>query len=122
MFCNKCGKPMEAGARFCPMCGTAHEGTATRQPFAGAFRGSGQLVRSRARRMIGGVCAGFADHYGWDLTVVRLITVAITLFTGLPVLVYIAAWIIIPDGQYALPFGAPAVPPPPSGPSGTTAL
>jgi phage shock protein C len=70
-------------------------------------------VRSRGRRVIAGICGGFADHYGWDLNLVRVLTVVITLFTGVTLLAYLAAWIIIPEGQYALPFGGPPPPPPP---------
>lgn len=64
--------------------------------------------------MIAGVCAGFAEHYGWDLNLVRVLTVVVTLFTGVTLFAYLAAWIIIPEGQYALPrpFGSSAPPPP----------
>ncbi|NYF80141.1 PspC domain-containing protein [Granulicella arctica] len=75
----------------------------------GAFRTPGQLVRSRTSRVIAGVCGGFAEHYGWDLNLVRIITAVITFFTVMPLFAYLAAWIIIPDGQYVLP----APPPPP---------
>jgi phage shock protein C len=65
--------------------------------------------------MIGGVCSAFALQYGWDVTVVRLVTVVIALFTsGIGALAYLAAWVIIPEAQYALPPQArPGVPPPP---------
>ena len=64
--------------------------------------------------MIAGVCSGLAEHYGWDLNIVRLGAVVVTLLTGVAVFAYIAAWVIIPDGQYALPYGVPhAAPPPP---------
>jgi phage shock protein PspC (stress-responsive transcriptional regulator) len=53
--------------------------------------------------MIGGVCAAFALHYGWDLTVTRVITALLIIFTGVGALAYIAAWVIIPEEPYALP-------------------
>ncbi len=114
MFCSNCGKSLEPAARFCPSCGAVRNSASTVPPPAGgmAFRTSGQLVRSRASRMIAGVCAGFAEHYGWDLNLVRILTVVVTLFTGVALFAYIAAWIIIPEGQYALP--RPFDPPPPS--------
>jgi len=73
--------------------------------------------------MIAGVCSGFALQYGWDITVVRLVTVVIALFTsGIGLLAYLAAWIIIPEAQYALPPQArPGATPPPPGFSGTGA-
>ena len=50
-----------------------------------------------------GVCAAFALHYGWDLTVTRVITALLIIFTGVGALAYIAAWVIIPEEPYALP-------------------
>jgi phage shock protein C len=54
--------------------------------------------------MIAGVCAGFALHYGWDITVVRIVTAVIAFFSaGTGILAYLAAWVIIPEAPYALP-------------------
>ena len=114
MFCRQCGKQMDPAARFCPLCGAVRKDTAASTSFGAASRPGTQLLRSRSRRMIAGVCGGFADHYGWDLNLVRIVTVVITLVTGVTLFAYIAAWIIIPDGQYALPFGAPPPPVPPA--------
>jgi phage shock protein PspC (stress-responsive transcriptional regulator) len=49
--------------------------------------------------MLGGVCAAVADRFGWDRSLVRILTVATLLLPGTPVIAYIAAWIIIPDEQ-----------------------
>lgn len=58
-----------------------------------------QLVRPLKNRMIGGVCAGIAQYFNLDPTLVRLIWVLLTLlsfgFGG--VVAYIIAWIIMPD-------------------------
>nr|WP_263375733.1 PspC domain-containing protein [Granulicella aggregans] len=63
-----------------------------------------QLVRPRYPRMIAGVCSAFALQYGWDLSLVRIITVVFALVTsGFGGLCYLAAWVIIPEGAYALP-------------------
>ena len=104
MFCSHCGKELVAQANFCSSCGAAlsNPGIYTRA----------RIVRPRSPRMIAGVCSGFAIHYGWDLTVVRILFSVITFFTsGLGILVYIAAWILIPDALYTLP-PAPAPQPP----------
>jgi phage shock protein PspC (stress-responsive transcriptional regulator) len=73
--------------------------------------------------MIAGVCSGFALQYGWDVSAVRIVTVLIALFTsGIGFLAYLAAWIIIPEAQYALPPQArPGVAPPPPGYGGPVA-
>ena len=61
------------------------------------------MVRPRANRVIGGVCAAFALHYGWDVTVTRIVTAVIIVFTGVGALAYIAAWVIIPEETYPYP-------------------
>lgn len=55
-----------------------------------------KLYRSNDR-VIGGVCAGFAEYLDFDPVAVRLGYAALTLFTafaGIPF--YIVAWIIMP--------------------------
>jgi phage shock protein C len=98
MYCSHCGKQMDDTARFCPACGAALPMGFARGPFPG------QLTRPHYHRMIAGVCAGLALHYGWDLSLVRLIAVlALFLSGGTAMLAYFAAWIIIPDAPYVLP-------------------
>ncbi len=56
------------------------------------------LVRSRKGRMIGGVCAGLAEYFRMDVTMVRVLVAAITVITGgAGALAYLAAWAIIPE-------------------------
>ncbi len=61
------------------------------------------LVRSRKGRMVAGICAGIADYYGLDVTLVRLIVAVVSVITGgTGVLAYLAAWMIIPgEGENA---------------------
>jgi phage shock protein C len=100
MFCSHCGKPIESSSRFCPACGA----TINAAPFtANAYQPTPRLTRPRHPRMIAGVCAGFALHYGWDLNLVRVITALFIILTGVGALAYIAAWVIIPEAPYALP-------------------
>lgn len=75
---------------------------------------TGQLLRPRYDRKIAGVCAAFARAYGWDLTLVRLVVVALVLFGGGGVLAYVICWIVIPEDPVALP------PYPPAGYTGPT--
>jgi phage shock protein PspC (stress-responsive transcriptional regulator) len=60
-------------------------------------------MRPRQPRLIAGVCAAFALHYGWDLSLVRVVTALIIALTGVGIFAYLAAWIIIPEAPYALP-------------------
>ena len=57
------------------------------------------LRRSRSNRMIAGVVAGLADHFGLDPTLARVIYVLVSIFSaGVPgILVYIILWILIPS-------------------------
>jgi len=58
-----------------------------------------RLYRSVRERMLGGVCGGIADYLGTDPTLIRLVWVALSLFTrGFPgVILYIVGWIVIPE-------------------------
>jgi phage shock protein C len=72
----------------------ARSATFTAQPEAG------QLRRSADNRMLAGVAAGIARYLGADVTLVRVIIAALTLFTGVGAALYIAAWLLIPsDGD-----------------------
>ena len=98
MYCSHCGKQMDSAARFCPVCG------AVSQPVAyGRAPYPGQLTRQRHPRLIAGVCSGLALHYGWDLSLVRVICALMIVLTGVGLIAYIVAWVVIPDAPYALP-------------------
>lgn len=62
--------------------------------------GRGGLTRSRDNAMIGGVCAGIAEHFGWSITGTRVAYVLLSIlsvaFPG--ILVYIILWLILPRG------------------------
>lgn len=58
-----------------------------------------KLVRDMDRRMICGVCAGIADYLNVDVTVIRLIMVALA-FTSIGIVLYIAAAFLMPEGDY----------------------
>ena len=56
-----------------------------------------RLYRSRDDKFLGGVCGGLGEYFEIDPTLVRLITVVLTLASaGAAILGYILAWIIIP--------------------------
>ena len=56
------------------------------------------MVRPRRGRVIAGVCAGIAEHYGWGRRTVRLLFVLFGLF-GAGELAYIVLWILMPKGH-----------------------
>ncbi len=60
---------------------------------------AGTLKRSRSNRMVAGVCAGLAAWLGWDVTLLRVLYVVVSLvsaaFPG--ILVYIILWIVMPE-------------------------
>lgn len=62
-----------------------------------------RLYRPVQGRMLGGVCAGIGTHFEIDPTIIRVVWAALTcLSLGTGLIVYIIAWIIIPeepDGQ-----------------------
>ena len=69
-------------------------------------------MRPIAGRQIAGVCIGVAQANGWDVTLVRVLTVVGCLFTsGLVGVAYLAGWIGIPEEPIAMPGGfQPGVP------------
>ncbi len=60
-----------------------------------------RLTRSRTNGTIAGVCAGLANYYGVDVVLVRLLFVILSIASAVigGVIVYVAAWIIMPEGD-----------------------
>lgn len=58
----------------------------------------GGIKRSRNNALIGGVCAGIAEHFGWSVTATRVVYVlASALSAAFPgVIVYLILWIVLP--------------------------
>jgi phage shock protein C len=55
-----------------------------------------RLTRSN-NGMIAGICAGIADYFDWDPTMVRIGYILLSLFTVFAdFLMYIVCWIVIP--------------------------
>lgn len=55
-----------------------------------------RLYKSRADRMIDGVCGGIAEYFGVDSTLVRLAFVFLIFMGGMGVLLYFIAMIVLP--------------------------
>jgi phage shock protein PspC (stress-responsive transcriptional regulator) len=58
-----------------------------------------RLVRPREDRVLGGVAAAIAHHTGASVAFVRLAFLVGALFGGLGVVVYLAAWALIPNSD-----------------------
>ena len=57
-----------------------------------------KLTRSRSDKKLAGVCAGLANYFGLDVTIVRIIYVCATLFTAFAGgILYIILMILMPE-------------------------
>jgi phage shock protein C len=94
MFCTQCGAQIADSARFCTACGKPVG--APDPVFAAPPR---RLRRIVSQKKIAGVCAGFAEYFDTDLTLMRVIWVALLLLPpNLGLIAYIVAWIVMPKG------------------------
>ena len=57
-----------------------------------------ELRRDRDQAIAGGVCAGIAVRFGYDVTLVRVVTVLLALAVGFGVAAYLALWLLLPAG------------------------
>ena len=98
MYCNYCGKVIQDDANICAYCGTR----------VGAVLARKRLLRPRTGRKVAGVCAGFAEYFDLDVTLVRVVWL-ISVFLGacLGLIAYVIAWIVMPEEPLALPAPAP---------------
>lgn len=57
-----------------------------------------RLTRSTSDRWLAGVCAGIANYFGWDIAIVRLIYLGLTVCTAFSgIIIYIILAICMPE-------------------------
>jgi phage shock protein C len=61
------------------------------------------LHRSRRNRMVAGVCGGIAEALAWDVTMVRLLYVLVSILSAAfpGILVYLVLWVVVPESPAA---------------------
>src|SRR4051794_29502721 len=71
---------------------------------------SKRLTRSSSDRVIAGVAGGFGRYFGIDPVVIRLVLIVLSFFGGAGLIVYGAAWLLVPpDGHEGEGFDAGGV-------------
>ena len=58
-----------------------------------------ELRRDRDHAMAGGVCAGIAARFGYDVTLVPVVTVLLAFAGGVGGVAYLALWLLLPAGD-----------------------
>jgi phage shock protein C len=97
MLCAKCQRDIADYSNFCYYCGA-------RQQTARVYERPRRVHRSLIDSKIAGVCGGLAEYFDMDPTLVRLLWVIVTVFTGFVpgIFVYLLAWIIMPVAPIAV--------------------
>jgi phage shock protein C len=64
-----------------------------------------RLVRSSNDQKLGGVCAGIADYLDTDPTVIRVVYLVVSFFTGFfpGVILYFILWVVMPEAETPQP-------------------
>jgi phage shock protein PspC (stress-responsive transcriptional regulator) len=63
------------------------------------------LARSADHRVIAGVCGGIGEYFHLDPVIVRIAFVLLTVFGGFGVLLYLGAWLLLPEASGAVQVG-----------------
>lgn len=59
----------------------------------------GKIRRTWKNRMIAGVCAGIANYLGWDVSIVRILFIGMSMVAGVGLMLYIFFWFLFPNEE-----------------------
>lgn len=111
MICQNCQKEIAEGSNFCYNCGAkqaVQSQAASNAPPSYSYPARKRFVRSINDRKIAGVCAGIADYFDLDASIVRVVWLLATLVPGPNLIAYIILWIAVPEGYTGVaPTSAP---------------
>jgi phage shock protein PspC (stress-responsive transcriptional regulator) len=99
--------PAEAGGKRCPWCAESIRSEAIKCRHCGTVLDTSSArtlsqpwLRPREGRMLAGVCAGLAEQFGISVTIVRLAFALGAFFSaGIFLVVYLALWLAMPEGE-----------------------
>ena len=59
------------------------------------------LTRSKSDKVLGGVCGGIAEYFGWPSWVVRFIYVLVSILSAAfpGILIYLLLWFLMPQKE-----------------------
>jgi len=55
-----------------------------------------KIYRTRANSILAGVCSGLAEYLNWDVSIIRVIFVVMTLTGGVGAIIYLIFWFMFP--------------------------
>src|ERR1700739_1326629 len=96
MICPKCQKEIADGSKFCYNCGAKLVADAAATPPPAYAPPAKRLMRSSRDKKLGGVCAGLAEDFDLDPTIVRVVWLLAVLLSGTGLLVSLILWIVLP--------------------------
>jgi len=106
MLCPNCQKDVVDGSKFCYNCGAKLAADTAPAAAAPVKR----LMRSSRDKKIGGVCAGLADYFDLDPTIVRVVWLLAIFLGGTGFLLYLVLWIVLPLAPASVYVGVPTTP------------
>jgi phage shock protein C len=109
MICPNCQKEVVDNSKFCYNCGAQLVAAAPPPPTAAPLPPK-RLMRSSRDKKLGGVCAGVADYFDMDPTIVRIVWLLTFLIGGAGFVLYLVLWIVLPLAPVGAPIIVPGTP------------